>query len=88
MRSLWNYFRRVFNHHEFVIEIQNGTARALKGKVMSRMLHEFSDLASRSGISKGSVSGERGPGIVRLTFSKEIPSSVHQQFRNIWSQFS
>ncbi|HEX2746765.1 MAG TPA: DUF3634 family protein [Verrucomicrobiales bacterium] len=88
MSVLWNYFRRVFNNHEFIVEFQNGTARATKGKIMSRMLHEFSDLASRSGISKGSICGERGPGIVRLTFSKEIPASVHQQFRNIWSQFS
>ena len=88
MGALLSYLRRVFGSDEFIIELRDGAARATKGKLLDRMLREFSECARKQGIQSGTICGERGPGIVRLEFSKEIPPSTHQQFRNIWSQYS
>ena len=85
---MFSFLRRFFSSHEFIIEIADGKARATRGKLLDRMLLEFSEIACRSGISKGTIFGERGPGYTRLAFSREIPPSTQQQFRNIWSQFS
>lgn len=85
---MFSFLRRFFSSCEFVIEIADGRARATKGKLLDRMLREFSEIASGCGITKGTIFGERGPGYTRLAFSREIPPSTQQQFRNIWTQFS
>jgi hypothetical protein len=79
--------RRFFTSYEFILKLRDGTARAVKGKLIDRMLREFTECARQHGLTRGTIYGERGPGVVRLAFSKEIPPSTHQQFRNIWSQF-
>lgn len=83
-----SFLRRFFSSHEFIVELRDGAARAVKGKLPDRMLREFSECARQHGLSSGKILGERGAGVVRLAFSKEIPPSTHQQFRNIWNQFS
>jgi kynureninase len=82
-----SFLKRFFGAYEFIIELRDGTARAARGKVSSRMLGELSECACQYGIKQGIIYGERGPGVVRLAFSKDIPLSTHQQFRNIWNQF-
>jgi hypothetical protein len=49
---------------------------------------EFSECARQHGLTRGTIYGERRAGVVRLAFSREIPLSTQQSFRNIWSQFS
>jgi hypothetical protein len=84
---MFSFLRRFFGAYEFIIELRDGAALATKGKVSGRMLREFSECARQNGINRGKIYGERGPGVIRLTFSGEIPPSTHQQFRNIWNQF-
>jgi hypothetical protein len=85
--TMLSFLRRFFGTYEFIIELRDGTACVTRGKVPGRLPGEFSECARQFGIRRGMVYGERGPGVIRLTFSKEIPPAAHQQLRNIWNQF-
>ena len=82
------FLRRFFGSSAFIVELREGKARCVKGKLLDRMLSEFSEVARQHGLAVGTVLGKRGSAGIRLRFSKEIPSASHQQFRNIWNQFS
>ena len=83
-----SFLRRMFGSYEFIIELSEGKARAVKGKVLNRMLRDFAACAQDLRICRGTIYGERGPGHIRLAFSKDIPPSAHQRFRNLWSQYA
>jgi hypothetical protein len=83
-----SFLRRLFGSHEFVLEIREVRTIVTKGKVLNRMLCECSECAQHYGITSGRIYGEKGPGVIRLGFSKEIPPAAHQAFRNIQAQYS
>lgn len=65
---------------ESAIRIQQGSARASKGKVTRRLLDEISDIAGETGITEGEI--WINP-LGRVTFSNVIPEEFHQRIRNV-----
>ena len=73
-----NFISRMLS--DTAIGIINGSAKCLKGKLMSRDLSDISDLAREAGVLKGEIwIGGNG----RIRFSSGIPKSIHQRMRNI-----
>jgi hypothetical protein len=79
------YLWRVINDPLFVIVIADRKAKAKKGKLTQKFLHECSELCRQYNIKSGYVYGVSTHEGVRLCFSDDIPKHYHQRFRNVWA---
>ena len=69
----------------FVVELKDGKAVCRRGKVHSRFLRSCEEIAADCAIRDGKIQGiRRGRGI-SLAFSRALPESSHQRFRNAWN---
>lgn len=62
------------------IKIENGRAEACKGKIAGWVLTDLASVFQKQGIEKGEIWISSGG---RITFSKTVPSHIHQRLRNI-----
>jgi hypothetical protein len=69
----------------FVISIDDGVARAAKGKVAAAFVGEVSDACGQAGVRRGWVGGVASGKRVKLAFSWSIPIGCRQQLRNLWA---
>ncbi|MDY6836338.1 MAG: DUF3634 family protein [Thermodesulfobacteriota bacterium] len=69
---------------EFTVTIKDGEARSHQGRVSSRVLSEFTEIAKQQSISKARIYGIRRGDDIVLKFSRNISSSDQQRFRNVW----
>lgn len=68
----------------FVIRIDDGIARAAKGKVAPAFLSEVGDACNQAAVRRGWVGGVARGKRVKLAFSRSIPAACQQQLRNVW----
>ena len=69
----------------FVIELRDGRARVRAGRPPEDFPAACEDVARRRSVPHGRITGVRDGSSVRLTFSRDIPESSHQAFRNVWT---
>jgi len=68
----------------FVIALQEGDARCVRGKVDRSFLYECRQIARREGLADGRIYGFREGKRIRLSFAG-IPQRPQQHFRNAWA---
>lgn len=73
-----------FDDSLFVIRLDDGQPKILKGRVSGAFLSDLADLAAESDLCDGSVRGKTADGYIRLVISKEISANLQQRIRNIW----
>jgi hypothetical protein len=66
----------------FLIRVRRGELTVVRGQVSRRFLEDCEDLITDAGVVRGKIRGVRREGTVSLDFSREIPSALHQRFRN------
>jgi len=69
----------------FVIAIEQGRVRRVKGQASGRFLSELLEVCRRHGLARGRVLGFVRGGRVALEFSRNVPQACRQQIRNVWS---
>ena len=71
----------------FVIQIAQGTPKAVRGKVTAAFLEQVREVCEQQGVRRGMVRGRiRGRRIV-LGFSPSIPPNGQQRLRNWWANW-
>jgi len=65
---------------ETAIRIHQGRITCLKGKIMSRIMHDLTSLAAEHGVTHGEIWIDA---MGKIKTSREIPESLHQRIRNI-----
>jgi hypothetical protein len=69
----------------FVVRVQDGIPRVVRGKVTQAFLHQIGETCDRHGVTHGVVRGVANGSRIALTFSADIPAACRQQLRNIWN---
>ena len=69
----------------FVIRVRSRVPFLTKGKVSQAFVAELAEVLQAQGVQRGSIIGVRRRGTVLLEFSRDIPNSVRQALRNVWS---
>ncbi|MBK1672983.1 hypothetical protein CKO35_06610 [Ectothiorhodospira shaposhnikovii] len=69
----------------FVITLEQGRARTLRGTAPPGFLRGCDEVARMYRLTQGRISGVRTAHGVQLRFSREIPEHVHQPLRNVWT---
>jgi len=69
----------------FVIRITNAKLHVAKGSVPEKFLGDCRNIVAESDITSASIKGVNNAGRICLRFSRQIPESARQQFRNTWS---
>jgi hypothetical protein len=64
----------------YAIQIRSGSARCVKGKMVSTMMSYISALASEVDLESGEIWIDQ---LGKVSFSNEIPQSIHQKIRNV-----
>ncbi|MGI9456493.1 MAG: DUF3634 family protein [Aeoliella sp.] len=80
---VWGLWRSVARP-TFVISIKRGAAIVASGTVTRAFVLRVDELIRDYGIGHGRVAGYANGKIMRLRFSRQIPSSCRQQLRNWW----
>jgi hypothetical protein len=68
----------------FVLKIENGKVRVIKGKVPRGFIEDCERLISENDLRRGTIKAVKMSGRVSLRFSYSIPKRHHQQFRNAY----
>ncbi len=66
------------------IRIRGGTAYCLKGKRGNRIMAEISSIASEVNLKEGEIWIDP---LGKVSFSREIPETIHQRIRNVISLY-
>jgi len=74
------FISRLFS--KSAIQIRGGTAHWAKGQLMNRLLKDISFLTAEAEIAEGEIWIDQTG---KVTFSKEIPTEIHQRIRNVIS---
>lgn len=69
----------------FIVDLRDGKTFLRRGKVHRRFLQSCEEIAADCAVREGTISGVRRGRGVSLAFSREVPESSHQRFRNAWS---
>ncbi|WP_043740726.1 DUF3634 family protein [Thioalkalivibrio nitratireducens] len=68
----------------FVIDLNDGRARVLRGDPPSAFVRGCSDVARLYRVRRGRIVGVRTAGGIELRFSRDLPERAHQPLRNVW----
>jgi hypothetical protein len=68
----------------FVIRVRDGKVSVARGKLSRKFLEDCQHLISECNIQHATIRGFSKGNRVSLKFSRHIPASCHQRFRNIW----
>lgn len=68
----------------FVIELQDGTAKASHGVVVQGFLSLVEETAKEFMITRGEIRGIARQDEIALWFSKDLPQPFRQRLRNAW----
>jgi len=69
----------------FVIRIKNARVHIAKGSVPEKFLGDCGNIVAKANIRNGTIRAVNNAGRIALCFSRQIPKSARQQFRNAWS---
>src|SRR2546423_13866593 len=67
----------------FVVRVDNGVARAVRGKVTAAFLREVGEICQEYGVRRGEVYGQMWRRRVRLSFSRTLPPPRQQRLRDV-----
>ena len=73
---------------EFVIAVENGAVRKVRGKVAEAFLWDVRSICEDCHITSGRIVGWRLGRRVTLMFSARIPKRFRQRFRNAWALYA
>jgi hypothetical protein len=79
----FSWLGRLIDPPVFVVEFEDGAARASKGSPSPGFLSDCSDVAKTFEIRSGRIYAHRNGAALQLRFSPEIPEESHQRFRNV-----
>jgi hypothetical protein len=68
----------------FVIRVRDGKVSLARGRLSKKFLEDCQNLISECGIPHATIRGFSKADRVSLRFSRHVPASCHQRFRNIW----
>jgi Protein of unknown function (DUF3634) len=68
----------------FVVRIENGRPRAVRGVVTRAFLGAVAESCQHHGVSRGAIMGRAHGRQIALEFKGEIPAACRQQLRNVW----
>jgi hypothetical protein len=79
-KALMKVISRLFSSH--AIQIRNGAARCIKGKILSSVIYDITSLAEDYNLKEGEIWINQ---INKVSFSIDIPQMLHQRIRNVIS---
>jgi hypothetical protein len=82
---LWALWRSSHPRPAFVVQIEEGGPRTVRGVVTPAFLELLRDLLARHGVQSGTIRGLPQGGRIRLAFSDHFPASARQQILNWWA---
>ena len=82
--AAWVLWSICQTRYEFMIRIEGGRPRVLKGRVTSSFVAHVAEVCQSAGVTRGWVGGVRIGRLVALRFSRHIPPGPRQQLRNEW----
>ena len=74
----------IFSRSLWAIELQDGDVQTRGAKLTPRFQNDVAELLLRYEVKNGRICGLKSGG---LEFSSEIPKELHQQIRNIASEY-
>ena len=81
---VWGVWSAIHPQPVFVVRVEDGKARAVRGKVTPAFLQQIGETCDRHGVRRGVVRGMANGSRIALAFSGSIPPSCRQQLRNLW----
>lgn len=81
---VWGLYSVIHPRPVFVVRVEDGKARVVRGKVTQAFLQEIGETCDRHGVKRGGVRGVANGSRIALAFSGDIPPSCRQQLRNLW----
>jgi hypothetical protein len=70
--------------YQFVIRIEKGEARVVRGKVTAAFLERAKEVCSAHHVHRGWIGGVQRGKRIALHFARSIPHFCQQQLRNQW----
>jgi hypothetical protein len=80
----WGVYSACHPQPVFVVRVEEGKARVVRGKVTQTFLQEIGETCARHGVRRGVVRGIANGSRIALAFSGGIPATCRQQLRNLW----
>lgn len=72
----------------FVVKVQNGNARFLRGRLPRALLHEIEDIVEKPPVSLARLRAVRSRGAAEWRFEGEVSEAQRQQLRNVLAMYS
>ena len=82
--AAFHWLRRLANPPLFVLTLAGGTARLVQGKATAAWIADCTAIAAEFGLVAGSVEAVRTWRGVVLRFSRDVPATSWQRFRNVF----
>ncbi len=80
----WGLWQVLQPRSVFVIRIEGGHSRIVRGTVTRAFLLQVDDICRHHDISTGTIRGRARGSQVALQMSGPFPASCRQQIRNLW----
>jgi hypothetical protein len=80
----WGVWQACQARSIFVIRIEGGHPRVLRGTVTRAFLNQISELCHHHGITRGTVLGRVRGSQISLELKGPFPPACRQQMRNMW----
>ena len=87
MHPLQLIYHRLFSRPIFILAINQGKVRLLRGEVPPGFVRELREIIKGQGVRTGFVLASKKGDRRMLKISKEIPASIHQRIRNVWGYY-
>jgi hypothetical protein len=81
----WGLWAACHPQPVFVIRVEDGVARLVRGKVTQAFLQQIDETCDRHQVRHAVVRGVANGSRIALAFSGDIPAPCRQQLRNIWN---
>jgi hypothetical protein len=81
----WTLWRNSRPRALFAVRIIAGQAAQVDGTVTPAFLQRLREVAAAHGIDECQIAGVEHEGLIRLQFSRHVPTAARQQLRNWWA---
>jgi hypothetical protein len=80
----WGLWQVVQPRSVFVIRIEAGHPRVVRGTVTRSFLSQVDEICQHHGVSQGTIRGQARASQIALEMSGPFPAPCRQQIRNLW----
>jgi hypothetical protein len=80
----WGLWQACQPRSVFVVRIENGTPKAVRGAVTRAFLGAVAESCHQHGVVRGVVMGKAHGRQIALEFKGDFPTACRQQIRNVW----